>query len=131
MKTAREIEILFRRLRLYEERLGLDRVRSEIEHMRVQVGRQRKEILQLQRAGNGTASAELLLGRMLAKIDGLCDERDRLKKEQGRPDEGARAWRPELVMAQPLQWYDEGADNSPWLDALAELRQRATREGHC
>jgi hypothetical protein len=34
-------------------------------------------------------------------------------------------------MAQPLQWYDEGADNSPWLDALAELRQRATREGHC
>ena len=23
------------------------------------------------------------------------------------------------------------ADNSPWLDALAELRQRATREGHC
>ncbi|WP_308163851.1 hypothetical protein [Bradyrhizobium sp. SRL28] len=23
-----------------------------------------------------------------------------------------------------LQWYDEKADNSPWLDALAELRQR-------
>jgi len=23
------------------------------------------------------------------------------------------------------------ADNSPWFDALAELRQRATREGHC
>ncbi len=77
MKTAREIEILFRRLRLYDqlgrraeglvrtvqremnECLGLDRVRSEIEHMRVQVGRQRKEILQLQRAGIGTASAEL------------------------------------------------------------------------
>jgi hypothetical protein len=31
--------------------MGLDHVRSEIEHMRVQVGRQRKEILQLQRAG--------------------------------------------------------------------------------
>ena len=28
-------------------------------------------------------------------------------------------------------WYDEKADNSPWLDALAELRQRATREGYC
>jgi hypothetical protein len=41
--------------------------------MRVQVGRQRKEILHLQRAGISTASAELLLGRMLAKIDGLCD----------------------------------------------------------
>jgi hypothetical protein len=30
-----------------------------------------------------------------------------------------------------LQWYDEKADNSGWIDALAELRQRATREGHC
>ena len=62
--------------------MGLDHVRSEIEHMRVQVGRQRKQILHLQRAGISTASAELLLGRMLAKIDGLCDKRDRLKKEQ-------------------------------------------------
>jgi hypothetical protein len=34
--------------------MGLDRVRSEIEHMRAQVGRQRKEILQLQRAGIST-----------------------------------------------------------------------------
>jgi hypothetical protein len=50
--------------------MGLDHVRAEIEHMRVQVGRQRKEILQLQRAGIGTASAELLLQRMLAKIEG-------------------------------------------------------------
>jgi hypothetical protein len=33
-------------------------------------------------------------------------------------------------MAQPLKWYDENADNSPWIKALAELRQRATREGH-
>ena len=30
-----------------------------------------------------------------------------------------------------LQRYDESADNSPWINALAELRQRATREGHC
>jgi len=61
---------------------GLDHVRSEIEHMRAQVGRQRKEIL-LQRTGISTSSAELLLTRMLAKIEGLCAERDRLKKEQG------------------------------------------------
>jgi hypothetical protein len=76
--------------------MGLDHVRSEIEHMRVQVGRQRKEILQLQRAGIGTASAELLLGRMLAKIEDLCAERDRLKKEQGGPTKGrvlgGRSW---------------------------------------
>ena len=31
--------------------MGLDHIRNEIERMRVQVGRQRKEILQLQRAG--------------------------------------------------------------------------------
>ena len=35
-------------------------------------------------------------------------------------------------MLQPLKWYDdEAAGNSPWLRALAELRQRATREGNC
>ena len=68
--------------------MDLDHVRSEIERMRVQVGRQRKEILQLQRAGISTAAAELLLGRMLAKIEGLCDERDRLKKEEGGPTKG-------------------------------------------
>ena len=31
----------------------------------------------------------------------------------------------------PLQWYDVNADTSPWIDALAEVRQRATREGYC
>ena len=76
--------------------MSLDHVRTEIEHMRVQLGRQRKQILQLQRAGISTASAELLLQRMLAKIDGLCDERDRLKKEEGGPMKGrvlgGRCW---------------------------------------
>jgi hypothetical protein len=43
----------------------------------------------------------------------------------------ARAWRPELVMREQLKWYDEKADNSPWINALAEVRQRATREGYC
>jgi hypothetical protein len=56
-------------------------IRAEIEHMRTQVGRQRKEILQLQQAGVSAASAELLLGRMAAKIDNLCAQRDALKKE--------------------------------------------------
>jgi hypothetical protein len=64
--------------------------------MRVQVGRQRKEILQLQRAGLSTAAAELLLGRMHAKIDDLCAERERLKREQGGPTKGrvlgGRSW---------------------------------------
>jgi hypothetical protein len=60
---------------------SLDLIRSEIEHMRAQVSRQRKEILQLQRDGIPTTSAEALLQRMLDKIDGLCAERDRLKAE--------------------------------------------------
>ena len=55
----------------------LEYLRSEIERMRAQVGRQRKEILQLQRAGISAASAETLLQRMLAKVDNLCAERDR------------------------------------------------------
>mgnify|MGYP003539714231 CR=1 FL=1 len=59
--------------------MGLDHLRSEIAFMRVQVSRQRKEILQLQRTGIPTNSAEALLQRMLDKIDGLCAERDRLK----------------------------------------------------
>jgi hypothetical protein len=76
--------------------MGIDHVRAEIERMRVQVSRQRKDILSLQRAGIDTASAELLQGRMLAKIEGLCDERDRLRKEQGGPVRGralgGRSW---------------------------------------
>jgi len=68
--------------------MGLDHVRSEIEFMRGQLGRQRKEILQLQRAGISTASAELLLTRMQAKIARLCADCDRLKKEQGGPTKG-------------------------------------------
>ena len=32
---------------------------------------------------------------------------------------------------EPLQWYDDKADNPPWIKALAEVRTRATREGWC
>ncbi|MEH2589946.1 hypothetical protein [Bradyrhizobium sp. AZCC 1721] len=75
---------------------GIDFYRAEIDHMQVQVGRQHKEILQLQRAGISTASAELLLTRMLAKIEGLCTEWDLLKAEQGGPTKGrvlgGRSW---------------------------------------
>lgn len=35
-----------------------------------------------------------------------------------------------LAMGEKLKWYDED-DSSPWIDALAELRQQATREGYC
>lgn len=49
--------------------------------MRTQIGRQRKEILQFQRAGIGSASAEALLGRMQATVEDLCAQRDQQKAE--------------------------------------------------
>ena len=73
---------------------SLSYIRTEIERMRVQVSRQRKEILQLQRSGISTASAELLLVRMHAKIDELGSERERFKAEQpSKPSVlGGRSW---------------------------------------
>jgi hypothetical protein len=32
-------------------------------------------------------------------------------------------------MPEPLKWYDDNADNPPWIKALAEVRRLATREG--
>jgi hypothetical protein len=57
--------------------MELSYIRNEIEHMRRQILRQRKEIQDLQRAGISTKSGEELLERMQAKVDGLCVERDR------------------------------------------------------
>ena len=74
----------------------IEHIRGEIERMRAQVHRQRGEIRQLQRAGISTASADVLLVRMLDTIDRLCAERDRLKKEQPSPIKGkalgGRSW---------------------------------------
>jgi hypothetical protein len=57
--------------------MDLTHIRGEIEHMRRQILRQRKEIKDLQKAGISTKSAEELLDRMLAKVDELCAKRDR------------------------------------------------------
>jgi hypothetical protein len=74
----------------------LEFIRSEIERMRAQIGRQRKEILQLQRAGIGTASAEALLARMQAKVDDLVTQRNGMKKAEPRGAKprvlGGRKW---------------------------------------
>ena len=64
--------------------MDLSVIRAEIEHMRRQIQRQRKEIQYLQRAGVSTTSVEKLFGRMQSKVDGLCAERDRLIGEQRR-----------------------------------------------
>ena len=60
-------------------------IRAEIERMRLHVLRHRNWIMQLQRDGLPTTSAEALLNRMLNKIDDLCAERNRLRREQQHP----------------------------------------------
>ena len=112
MKSNREIEILFRRLRLYDqlERRAEGLVRTIQRVMKERYGPRSRPFRNRAHArpgrktaqGNPPASArrhidciELLLLRMLAKIEGLCDERDRLKKEQCGPKGrvlGGRSW---------------------------------------
>ena len=55
---------------------------AEIERLRLQIRRQQKGVLTLQRSGVGTASAELLLARMQASVDALCIKREKLDDEQ-------------------------------------------------
>jgi hypothetical protein len=62
--------------------MGIDAIRAEIEHMRVQIKRQQKDMKSLQKAGIGTASAVALLERMFAKVDGLIGERNRLAADK-------------------------------------------------
>jgi hypothetical protein len=61
---------------------NLNYVRSEVERMRVQIARQRRDIRELQEAGISTDSATALLERMLTTIEGLRVERDRLWREE-------------------------------------------------
>jgi hypothetical protein len=56
-----------------------DRNPSSIERMRGQMLARERELRMLQRAGIPTASAELLLPRMRAKVHDLCRERDALR----------------------------------------------------
>jgi hypothetical protein len=34
-------------------------------------------------------------------------------------------------VVEPLRYYEDTADNPPWITALAEVRHRATLEGWC
>ena len=35
------------------------------------------------------------------------------------------------MTSEPLKWCDDRANHPPWIDALAQLRRQAAREGHC
>jgi hypothetical protein len=110
----REIIHLWHRLRLLErEGRPTTAIRSQIEKALAererhagrsnpirnradahQASRQRREILQLQRAGINSLPAEALLARVLANIDNLCAERDKLRREQPLKPKvlGGRSW---------------------------------------
>ena len=62
----------------------LNLIRAEIELMRRQLARHRNDIQDLQRWGIAAKSADELLVRMQAKVDGLCEERDRLVGDERR-----------------------------------------------
>jgi hypothetical protein len=62
--------------------MKLEHTRAEIERMRQQISRQRKDIQSLHRAGISTLPAEALLARMQATVDNLCAERDKRVGEQ-------------------------------------------------
>jgi hypothetical protein len=62
--------------------MKLEDIRAEIERMRTQIQRQRKDIPSLQRAGISTLSAEALLARMQTTVDNVCADRDRLVGER-------------------------------------------------
>ena len=69
--------------------MKLDWVRNEIARLRRAICAHERESTLLQRAGIPTASAELLLARMRAKVDDLCRERGTLRQSsrslRGRP----------------------------------------------
>jgi len=62
--------------------MNLEHIRAEIERMRHQISRQRKDIQSLQRDGINTLPAEALLARMQATVDNLSAERDKRVGEQ-------------------------------------------------
>jgi len=72
----------------------LNYVRTEIERMRVQYLASERKSSSFKGSGISTASAELLLARMHAKIDQLRSERERLKREQPFKPRvlGGRSW---------------------------------------
>jgi hypothetical protein len=78
--------------------MNLEHIRAEIERMRHQISRQRKDIQSLQRAGISTLPAEALLARMQATVDNLCAERDKRVGEQRikYPDTNKISKRPQM-----------------------------------
>jgi hypothetical protein len=74
------------------------------------------------------------VGRSVARSDveqhrwALCGARP-AEKGTAQSDERESVGWASVVMRDPLVWYDDKADNPPWIKALAEVRRLAPREG--
>jgi len=55
----------------------------------------------------------------------------RISTSSGRKSASAGRGADAVAVYDPLKWYDDKADNPPWIKALAEVRHRASREGYC
>jgi hypothetical protein len=92
----------------------LNFIRTEFGRLRTQVGRQRREVLDLQRAGIPSAAAEDLLRRMRATLASLYA---RLRAEQLQPLQDT-ARRPAVV-----RWVDGETHHPAFPRALQQLRR--------
>jgi hypothetical protein len=89
-------------------------IRAEILRTRLRVLRHRNEIMQLQRAGITSTSAEALLDRMLNKIDDLCAERNRLKRDLQHPVMATREGLPSTFKRSLYVGDEAWYQNSRW-----------------
>ena len=107
----------------------IEYIRAEIERMRLQVHRQRGEIKQLQRAGIPTGLGRSPAGSNARHHRPAVRSARPAQERAARSDQRKSLGRAELVMREPLKWFDDNVDNPPWIKALAEVRRLAPREG--
>jgi hypothetical protein len=54
-----------------------------------------------------------------------------ISTSSGRKSASAGRGADAVAVYDPIKWYDDKADNPPWINALAQVRHRASREGYC
>ena len=69
--------------------MSLDFIRKDLEYRLKQIGRQKRDIVQLDQLGLDTTAAEELLARMTAKVGELRAERDQLKAAKAKTYPGS------------------------------------------
>lgn len=68
--------------------ITLELIRADLDRMRLQVSRHRREIVRLRSVGLSVAPAEALVQKMQAEIEEMCVKRDKLRKNMPHPTKG-------------------------------------------